>query len=113
MNTTPTPAETGFAIENGIDIPPVTRSGGGTSPYPLATMTDGQSFLIPVSVSDKIKDEAERLQSFKEEARKVSNRLSGAVRRHRKHVPDSEFALRTVAGEGVRCWCVKAGKKKA
>lgn len=106
----PAPATAGgFVLETGIDIPARTRFGGeGTeTSYPFADMTAGQSFLMPVSVPETIKDEKEKAKAFKEEARKLSNRISGAIRRFKKNNPGANFAVRTV-DNGVRVWRTEA-----
>lgn len=109
----PTPAVTttsAFRIETGFEVPArTTFGGGGKSPeYPFADMPVGASFLAPVNVPDTIKDDAERAKAFKEEARKASNRISGAIRRFRKQNAGYDFAIRTVnddkLGHGVRVW---------
>lgn len=102
-----------FKIETGFDVPARTTFGGGKSvDYPFSDMPVGSSFLVPVTVPDTIKDEAERAKAFKEEARKASNRISGAIRRHRKNNAGQDFAIRTVnddkLGHGVRVWRVEA-----
>lgn len=102
-----------FKIETGFEVPARTTFGGGKSPeYPFADMPVGASFLLPVTVPDTIKDEGERAKAFKEEARKASNRISGAIRRFRKQNAGTDFAIRTVnddkMGRGVRVWRVEA-----
>ena len=104
----------GFKIETDFDVPARTTFGGGRDSvnYPFSEMPVGASFLVPVNVPDTIKDDAERAKAFKEEARKASNRISGAVRRHRKNNAGQDFAIRTVnddkLGHGVRVWRVEA-----
>lgn len=106
-NSTPSP----FRLDTGLAVPIAARGGGKTAiPYPFAQMKPGISFLVDVAIPESITDEAERLKAFKEEARKVANRISGSVRRHRK-TPGSEkqtFAIRVVndgtLGKGVRVW---------
>lgn len=102
-----------FKIETGFEVPARTTFGGGKSPeYPFADMPVGASFLLPVTVPETIKDEGERAKAFKEEARKASNRISGAIRRFRKQNAGTDFAIRTVnddkMGHGVRVWRVEA-----
>ena len=114
--TTAAPATTsnGFKIETGFEVPARTTFGGGRDSvnYPFSEMPVGASFLVPVNVPDTIKDEAERAKAFKEEARKASNRISGAIRRFRKANNGYDFAIRTVnddkMGRGVRVWRVAA-----
>jgi hypothetical protein len=99
-----------FKIETGFEIPARTTFGGGAKApdYPFADMPVGASFLVGVTVPDTIKDDAERAKAFKEEARKASNRISGAIRRFRKNNEGYDFAIRTVnddkLGHGVRVW---------
>lgn len=98
-----------FTFDTGLDVPAMTR-GSRTSETAskLAAMPAGASFLEPVEVPDTIKDPAEREKVFKEKARTVSNRLSGAIRRFKKTHEGFEFAMRTVddpaLGTGVRVW---------
>lgn len=99
-----------FTFDTGLDVPAITH-GSRTSETAskLAAMPVGASFLEPVEVLDTIKDPAEREKVFKEKARIVSNRLSGAIRRFKKNNPEGfEFAMRTVddpaLGTGVRVW---------
>lgn len=101
----------GFKIETGIELPPRTRLGGGgdTTNYPFKEMPVGASFLTEVNVPATITDAKERDKAFKEEARKVSNKLSGAIRRFKKSNDGYNFAIRTVDG-GVRVWRVEADK---
>jgi len=104
-----------FTFDTGLDVPAMTR-GSRTSETAskLAAMPVGASFLEPVEVPATIKDPAEREKVFKEKARTVSNRLSGAIRRFKKNNEGFEFAMRTVndatAGTGVRVWRVEAAK---
>lgn len=99
-----------FTFETGLKVPAMTR-GSRTSETAdkLAAMPVGASFLEPVEIRDTIKDADERDKVFKEKARTVSNRLSGAIRRFKKNNPTGfEFAMRTVddpdLGTGVRVW---------
>jgi len=99
-----------FTFDTGLDVPAMTR-GSRTSETAskLAAMPVGASFLEPVEIPATIKDPAEREKVFKEKARTVSNRLSGAIRRFKKNNPEGfEFAMRTVddpaLGAGVRVW---------
>lgn len=111
--TTETPASSAFKIETGFEVPARTTFGGGgkAAEYPFGDMPVGASFLVPVTVPDTIKDEGERAKAFKEEARKASNRISGAIRRYRKQNAGQDFAIRTVnddkMGRGVRVWRVE------
>lgn len=105
-------ASSAFKIETGFDVPARTTFGGKSPEYPFADMPVGASFLAPVTVPDTIKDDGERAKAFKEEARKTSNRISGAIRRFRKQNAGYDFAIRTVnndkLGHGVRVWRVEA-----
>lgn len=105
----------GFTFDTGLDVPPAARSAKASSETmkKLKAMPVGASFIEPVAVPDTITDEAERTKSFTEQARRVTNRLSGAVRRLR-NANDGElsgraYAMRTVndpsgLGVGVRVW---------
>jgi len=109
----PAPAASGFKLETGFDIPAAQRIGGGqSSNWPFKDMQPGQSFLVPVNVPDTIKGDDERATAFKEQARKVSNRVSGAIRRFKNSHAGTDFAIRTVndetLGKGVRVWRVEA-----
>lgn len=102
-----------FKIETGFEVPARTTFGGGAKApdYPFGEMPVGSSFLVGVNVPDTIKDEGERAKAFKEEARKASNRISGAIRRYRKQHDGVDFAIRTVnddkLGRGVRVWRIE------
>lgn len=70
------------------------------------------SYLIAVTVGPEITDAEERVKAFKAQARTVTNRVGGIIRRHRKD-NDGEhkaknFSIRTVMddklGFGVRIW---------
>jgi len=50
----------------------------------LAAIPVGKSWLEPVVVPDTITDAGERKTAFAEEAKKIQNRLTGAIRRHKK-----------------------------
>lgn len=108
--TTPKTVEQGgFKFETGLPVPPLARgSRSSKTADMLAAMPVGASFLEPVTIPDSIKDETERERAFKESARSVSNRLSGAIRRFKKNNDGYEFAMRTVNdpvnGVGVRVW---------
>lgn len=70
------------------------------------------SFLETVTVPDTITDAGERAKEFKALARKMTNKIGGAIRRYRKVAGNElhNFALRTVDddtyGHGVRVWRV-------
>lgn len=104
----------GFTLDTGLSVPPRTRFGGDESApaYPFKEMPIGSSFLLDVTVPETIKDEKEREKAAKEGARKLSNKISGAIRRFRKANPGYNFAIRTVnddtLGRGVRVWRVEA-----
>lgn len=120
MAKTPTPAATsGFAFDLDLPVPALTRRVGSTSDTAekLKAMPVGASFLEAVTVPETIKDADEREKAFKEAARTVSNRLSGAVRRFKKAEPSYEFVMRTVnddkMGHGVRVWRVAVSEQPA
>lgn len=77
----------------------------------LAAVPVGKSFLEEVTVPDSITDAKEREKTFKEEAKRATNRITGAVRRFKAKNAGYEFAIRTVnddtLGHGVRVWRVK------
>ena len=95
---------TDFGLTAGLEMPARIRA-TGTPLYPFASMKVGSSFLVEVDATD---------EAFKDEARKISNRMSGAIRRFRKSNPDVHFSARTVddakgpLGRGVRVWRVEA-----
>lgn len=78
----------------------------------LKAVPVGKSFLEEVKVPETITDATERAKAFKDEARRASNRITGAVRRFKKANAGYEFAIRTVdddtLGHGVRVWRVEA-----
>lgn len=93
MAKNPTAAATpalAFKIDTGVALPPIQRlQGAQASPYSVAmkAMALGkddkalQSFFIPADVPATITDPAEREKAAKDEARKISNRVSGIARR--------------------------------
>lgn len=103
----------GFTIETGFEVPARTSFGGGADApsYPFADMPVNSSFLVAVEVPATITDATERAKAFKEEARKASNRVSGAIRRFRKTNAGNDYAIRTVnddkLGHGVRVWRIE------
>lgn len=105
----------GFEFETGVAIPPAARNSAPSEIHmKLAAMPLGASFLEPVKVPDTIKDEAERAAAFKDDARKLSNRLSGAARRYKENHPEFNFLIRTVndaTGSGVRLWRIEPKAK--
>ena len=121
--TAPTAAATieagGYTFDNALPIPANKRGGPRASGMAdkLMAMPIGASFLEAVEVPEAIKDATERGKVFKEKARSVSNRLSGAVRRFAKKNPEYAFGLRTVEddvlGYGVRVWRVSALEETA
>lgn len=106
------PESPGFKLEKGLPVPAAQRVGTSQSNWPFKDMEIGISFLMPVAVPDTIKDDKEREASFKEQARKLSNRVSGAIRRFKNNNEGYEFAIRTVnddkLGHGVRVYRVEA-----
>jgi hypothetical protein len=103
--------EAGFEFDVDLPIPAATRTGRQSeTAQRLAAMPVGASFLEAVTVPDTIKKEDERAASFREQARAVANRLSGAIRRFRDKDPVKRFELRTVSddtlGYGVRVYRV-------
>lgn len=102
-----------FVFDDGLAIPPKGVFGGrseGSNEFAekLAACPVGKSFLEPVVVPETITDAAERAKTFKELARKASNRITGAKRRFQKNNAGYEFSIRTVdddkLGHGVRVW---------
>lgn len=118
MAKTPAPAAapsaSGYTFEK-LEIPASARSAtSGGEPSKLAVALSEVplelSFLEPVVVPDTITDAAERDKEFKALARKLTNKIGGAIRRFRKTEPNANFQLRTVndpkLGVGVRVWRV-------
>lgn len=102
-------AASAFVLEDNIPVPEVTRKIGEPSAYPFEHMNVNQSFRVPVTIADTITDAAEREKAFKEEARRLTNRLTGAARRFCEKTgnENKKFTVRTVDdGQGVRCWRV-------
>lgn len=106
-----------FKIEKNVPVPAVSRSGvPGQSKYPFAEMSEGDSFAVPVAVApDTVTDAAERKRVFDENARTMSNRMTGACRRWREKNPGFVLSVRTMPDESaVRVWRVaKAGEASA
>lgn len=117
----PTPVNaSGYAFE-AFEIPTAARAVGGATGEPnplmvaLAEVPVGMSFLEKVEVPAAITDPEEREKEFKALVRKLTNRVSGAIRRHRDSKDNTAYAahnfqLRTVhddkLGHGVRVWRV-------
>lgn len=114
-----------FKIEFGAPPPAITRAGGGkTSVYSevMKTMSPPDAkgkiaqFFVAATAPDSITDATERKAALKEEARKISNRISGTARRltGTKDANDVEyaFAMRTQTDDagnvGVRVYRVAA-----
>lgn len=101
-----------FQYDLDLPVPTIRRSNGELSETAqmLAGMPLGASYLTPVIVPDTITDATEAEKAFKDGARIVSNRLSGAARRFVKQNPGHKFDVRTVTGgeqgRGVRVYCV-------
>lgn len=119
----PTPVNaSGYAFEE-FELPPTTRGGaagdkgGSKIATALAEVPMGKSFLEQVEVPESITDAAEREKAFKDMARKLTNKIGGTIRRHRKSNPLHNFALRTVnddkLGRGVRVWRVADSEPQA
>ena len=98
-----------FTFDVDVPVPAASRIASAKSDDAerLEAMPVGASYLEPVTVPDTVTDEAEREKTFKEKARSTTNRLSGLVRRFKKNHADYEFALRTVAGQGVRVYRIE------
>lgn len=111
-------AEPAFTFED-VPLPVSARGGFGARGEPtelakkLAAVPLDKSFLEAVTISDSISDPAERKNAFDEAAKKLTNRIGGAIRRHRSIAGNElhNFALRTVnddtMGRGVRIWRVQ------
>lgn len=95
---------TAFTLESDIAIPPRATSAGKAA-YPFASMAVGQSFLVAVEKVDPdlYVDAAEVAAANREAKEKVSNRMSGAIRRFAKTHPHVKLTMRTV-DEGIRIW---------
>lgn len=74
------------------------RAGGEGKTYPFGELVAGSNrpYFEPVTIPATITDEAEREKAFKEAAKKATNRLSGAMRRHKKANPSYAYAMRTI-----------------
>lgn len=112
-NATGTVEASGFTFDMALPIPAATRaSGPGTSEVAmkLEACPVGASFLMPAEADANITDAAEREKDFRDKARKLSNNVSGAIRRFKKKegMGEREFTIRTVnsadLGAGVRVW---------
>ena len=66
----PITTDTGFVLSADLAIPARARSGGGGTRYPFADLKVGMSFIDAVEHTSD--------EQFKEDARKASNRMSGA-----------------------------------
>lgn len=96
-------------------VPAIARAQGPANTYPFPALKIGQSFTIPVEVPESITEAGERVQASKEAGRKVSNRLTGAVRKYKNANEGTEFAVRTIAGDdklvtAIRCWRIEVNK---
>lgn len=97
------------------------RSEGTSYPFHLLPLRDGPnkaSFIEGITVSESITDEKERAAQFADDAKRVRNKITGAISRHLKAlratgVKDADlpkFTVRTVnsagLGTGVRVYRV-------
>lgn len=98
-----------FAIEVGAPPPTIERKvGQQSSPYapvmkalPAPSGDKIAQFFVPVTVEGQFANEDEKAKAVKDEARKVSNRISGIARRLKSEDETMEFALRTKTENGV------------
>jgi hypothetical protein len=107
-----------FDFDKGLNIPEATRGARSSETADkLSAMPEGASFLEPVTVPATVTDAGERDKMFKETARSLTNRMSGAIRRFKAKNDGYDFAIRTVnddtLGRGVRVWRVKLEKAQA
>lgn len=78
----------GYPVRS-LALPPATRGPVGAAGEPnklmsaLAALVVGQMILEPIEVPATITDEGERDKEFKAMARKLQNRIGGAIKRHR------------------------------
>lgn len=113
MNATQTPAAPAaskpqFAIEDGIELAPVTGRGRGGETYPFDQLKPGQSFFVPNT--DEKPNVAKSLASTVSSAtRRYAEEIPGQTRKDRKgnEVPalkfNRKFVVRAVEG-GARVW---------
>lgn len=124
----PAPVASPFTVETGVDLPAIVRAvGRATSPYApvmsslqLPSPYDAkklQSFFVAASAPDSVTDPAEKSKAFKEDARKIANRVSGIARRLVKgKEAELAYAIRTGTWNGqygVRVYRVQATPKTA
>lgn len=111
----PVPPAPTFTFDDGLDIPRRAfggAAGGQTSELALklAQVPVGKSFIETITVAADVVGDDARLAAFKAQAKTISNRVSGAIRRFRKQDGNASknFAVRTVSddklGFGVRVW---------
>jgi hypothetical protein len=118
----PTPvaaADTGYSFEDAAKFTkPVKIAGAGKgvvteTTKKLAAVPVDKTFLVSVSIDDKITDQAERNKLFAAEAKKELSRVNGAARRLRNSTKTSAHAAKnftiaivssTELGYGVRVW---------
>ena len=114
-----------FTVEVGSPPPAIQRMvGGASSPYTpvMKSMPAPQGdkvaqFFVKAEVPTTITDATEREKAAKDEARKISNRISGIARRLTKDDASLNFALRTQKDAqgnlGVRVYRVAAAAPAA
>lgn len=114
-NTTPAP---NFAIETGVAVPPISRSGAAASIYPFDLLEVGQSFFVPAT--DDMPNPGKSLASTVSSASKRYATQIGTkpvTRKNREtgveetvELPvyhyDRKFMVRTVDG-GARVWRIE------
>lgn len=113
----PPPAPVAPTFDFDEDLPiPSPRIGAASGGQPsllaqkLAAVPVGKSFIETITVPAEVVGDAERLAAFKAQAKTISNRVSGAIRRFRKDAANANknFAVRTVSddklGYGIRIW---------
>lgn len=114
-SATPSVAAPAFQVRFGSAPAPIERKvGGETSPYAAVMKTmpapqDGKyaNFFVPAAEpAATITDADERTKATRDNARKLSNALSGLSRRIAKKDPSKAFALRTTEEGGKIGVCV-------
>lgn len=89
-----------FTIERNVPVPLIAGRGLPT-PYPVANLSPGDSFFVPVGA---IKGKDGEPRPAKEIRSRISSVTLSVARRH----PGRKFTIRTITEDGVetgvRCW---------
>lgn len=100
------PADTGFILFGAERPKPEPTRGSRVStqyPFDSVELNGGFEVLVKCFDSSSYANEGEAKKAFKDEQRKIQNRLTGAIRRFGKKDATRKFSVRVTEG-GVGVW---------